>query len=241
VTRRPSGCATPGGRRGSLVVLAKQPAPGRVKTRLCPPLALEEAAELYACMLDDVLEATAAAAERLGFEAVLAVDPPDACAAMARRAPRAFRAVAQRGGGLGARLAHAAAQAAAAGALPVVLRGSDSPALPGEALVAAARALDEVDLVACPDPDGGYSLVGLRRPAPGLFDHPMSHGGVLEQTLAAAAERGLRSRLLEPGFDVDTAADLARLLARRGGPGAAGCRRTLAWLDHHRAGPGPQA
>jgi len=132
-------------------------------------------------------------------------------------------------------MGHAVAQAAAAGALPVVLRGSDSPALAPEALVAAARALDEVDLVASPDPDGGYSLVGLRRPAPGLFDHPMSHERVLEQTLAAASVRGLRARLLEPGFDVDMAADLARLAAVRAGPTGGACRRTLAWLDRQRA------
>jgi rSAM/selenodomain-associated transferase 1 len=232
---------TPGGRHGSLVVFAKQPAPGRVKTRLCPPLTAEQAAELYGCMLDDVLEASAAAAARLGFDAVLAVDPPAARGAMARRAPRIFRVIAQRGGDLGARMSHAVAQAAAAGALPVVLRGSDSPALAVETLVDAGHALAEVDLVASPDPDGGYSLVGLRRPAPGLLDHPMSHGGVLEQTRAAAADRGLRVRLLEPGFDLDTAADLERLAAWRAGPAASGCRRTLAWLDRHRAWPGAAA
>jgi len=219
---------------GSFVILAKAPAAGRVKTRLTPPLSPEQAADLYACMLDDVLDATARAAERVGWGVVLAVDPPEAGPALARRAPPGTRVVAQRGGPLGARMGHAVAQAAAAGALPVVLRGSDSPALAPEALVAAARALDEVDLVASPDPDGGYSLVGLRRPAPGLFDHPMSHERVLEQTLAAASVRGLRARLLEPGFDVDTAADLARLAAVRAGPTGGACRRTLAWLDRQR-------
>jgi len=122
-----------------------------------------------------------------------------------------------------------------------VLRGSDSPAVGADALVDAAGALGEADLVAAPDPDGGYSLVGLRRPVPGLFDHPMSHGGVLEQTLAAARARGLRTRRLAPGFDLDTAADLARLAAwRREGPTSVG-RRTVAWLDRHRAWPGAVA
>lgn len=235
------GWATSSGRRGSLVVFAKRPAPGRVKTRLCPPLTAEQAAELYACMLDDVLEVTAAAAECLGFEAVLAVDPPDARGALARRAPRAFRVIAQRGGDLGLRMARVVAQAAAGGGLPVVLRGSDSPALSVETLVEAARALDRADLVASPDPDGGYSLVGLHRPVAGLFDHPMSHGRVLEQTRAAAEARGLRVRLLEPGFDVDTAADLARLAAWRAGPCSSGGRRTLAWLDGLPAWPGEAA
>jgi len=225
-------------RRGSLVVLAKEPAAGRVKTRLCPPLAPDEAAELYTCMLDDVLETTAEAASRLGWDAVLAVDPPEARAHLARRAPGAFRVVEQRGGALGARMAHAVAQAAAAGALPVLLRGSDSPALAADALVTAARALARADLVVSPDPDGGYGLVGLRRPAPGLFDHPMSHGRVLEQTLAAAGRLGLRAQRLAPGFDLDTAADLARLAEHRAHCGAHACPRTLAWLDRHRAWPG---
>jgi rSAM/selenodomain-associated transferase 1 len=225
------------------VVFAKEPAAGRVKTRLCPPLDPARAAELYACMLDDVLEATAAAAERLDFDAVLTVDPPAARRALARRAPRAFRVVAQRGGDLGARLDHAAAQAAAAGALPVLLRGSDSPALGTDALVEAAAALADADLVASPDPDGGYSLVGLRRPVPGLFAHPMSHGDVLEQTFAAARAAGLATRRLAPGFDLDTAADLERLAAWRDGPGRdrSACARTLAWLDRHRAWPGAAA
>jgi len=72
---------------GSFVILAKEPAAGRVKTRLTPPLSPEQAAELYACMLDDVLDATAGAAERVGWGVVLAVDPPEAGPALARRAP----------------------------------------------------------------------------------------------------------------------------------------------------------
>ena len=58
--------------RGVLVVFAKRPEPGFVKTRLCPPLRPEQAAELYACMLDDVLVASARAAPALGLEPVLA-------------------------------------------------------------------------------------------------------------------------------------------------------------------------
>ena len=227
--------------RGSFVVFAKEPTPGRVKTRLCPPLSPEQAAELYACMLDDVLEATAEASKRLGYEAVLAIDPPDARSLLARQVPLGFRVVAQRGGGLGERMEHAAACAAAGGSERVVLRGSDSPALRVEDLVAAAAALNEADLVAAPDPDGGYSLLGLGRPSAGLFDHAMSHSGVLEQTLAAARTRGLRTHLLAPGFDLDIAADLSRLARERERPGPEACRRTLAWLDRNRAWPGAGA
>ena len=222
---------------GVVVVFAKAPDPGRVKTRLCPPLSPEQAADLYVCMLDDVLETTAAAAVALDLEAVLTVDPPEAREEMARRSHPAFRVVAQRGAGLAARMSHAVAECAAGGARRILLRGSDSPVLPASHLEKALRALDAVDLVACPDPDGGYSVLGLRRPIPGLFDHAMSHQRVLDQTLACARRAGLSSELLEPCFDLDTAEDLARLAECRARGGALPCRRTLAWLDRYRSWP----
>jgi rSAM/selenodomain-associated transferase 1 len=224
--------------RGALVVFARQPAPGRVKTRLTPPFSPEQAAALYRAMLADVLDASAAMAERFGLDAVLAVTPPEACAELARSAPAAFRAVAQRGPDLGARMEWAAAEAAAAGAAPIVLRGSDSPALAADAVGDALRALDGHDLALIPDRDGGYGLVALRRPAPGLFSHPMSTASVLADTLAQASRLGLRARVLGPGFDVDTAADLRWLAAARSESGSL-CPRTLAYLDAERLWPVP--
>ncbi len=227
---------------GVVVVFAKAPVAGRVKTRLCPPLSLEEAAALYACMLDDVLETTALAAASLGLAAVLAVDPPEARAVLVRRAPPIFRVVAQHGRGHAARMAHSVAEQAAGGLRPILLRGSDSPALPASRLADSVTALAAgADLALAPDLDGGYSLVGLNRPAPGLFDHPMSHGAVLAQTLAGAERAGLRVRLLEPCFDLDTADDLVRLGEQRTGAGALPCPRTLGWLDRYRAWPGAAA
>jgi glycosyltransferase A (GT-A) superfamily protein (DUF2064 family) len=125
---------------------------------------------------------------------------------------------------------HALARELAAGR-PVLLRGSDSPTLDAAALAAALGALAVSDLVLCPDRDGGYNLVGLRKPAPGLFDHPMSTASVLDDTLARARRLGLSHTLLPAGFDLDTAADLALLAeARRAGAGSL-CPRTLAFLD----------
>lgn len=219
-------------RRGAIIVFAKDPRPGAVKTRLTPPLSPGEAAGLYACMLDDVLELTARAARELDLEALLAVDPPTARAALAARAPAPFHAVAQRGPDLSARMAHAVLEAAAGGASPVLLRGSDSPALTQPVLRGAVRALAErADLVVCPDRDGGYNLVGLRRPAAGVFGHAMSTARVLDDTLARGRLLGLRAEVLEPGFDVDVAADLERLAAARRRDPALPCVRTLAFLD----------
>jgi rSAM/selenodomain-associated transferase 1 len=225
-----------------VVVFAKAPVAGRVKTRLCPPLSLEQAAALYACMLDDVLETTADAAASLGLAAVLAVDPPEARAVLVRRAPPIFRVVAQRGRGLAARMAHAVAEQAAGGLRPILLRGSDSPVLPASRLAEALAALAAgADLALSPDLDGGYSLVGLNRPAPGLFDHPMGHGAVLAQTLAGAERAGLRVGMLEPCFDLDTADDLVQLAERRASAGMLPCPRTIGWLDRYRAWPGAAA
>ena len=224
-----------------LIVFAKRPDPGRVKTRMTPPLSADHAAALYAAMLADVLATSALFARSRDVEAVLAVDPPDACGVMARDVPAPFCVVAQRGPDLSARMAFATIEAAAAGCDRILLRGSDSPALEQGALDEALDALETADLVLVPDLDGGYSLVGLRRPAPGLFDHPMSTGRVLEDTLENARRLGLRARRLAPRFDLDTAEDLELLASARREGSAASCPRTLAYLDRHGLWPGVPA
>jgi hypothetical protein len=226
-----SAAAEPAAARGVLVVFAKSPRPGLVKTRMSPPLTPRQAAELYACMLADVLRESARWCTELGLGAVVAVHPPEACAEIAALAPAGFRAVPQRGAGLGARMEWAVREAAAGGARRVLLRGSDSPALGAEALAAALAALGEVDLVVSPDRDGGYQLLGLRAPAPGLFDHPMGTSRALADTLARARSRGLRTRLLAPGFDLDRAEDLRELARVRSPSVTDRCRSTLAYLE----------
>ena len=130
------------------------------------------------------------------------------------------------------------------GASRVLIRGSDSPAVDGGKIRSALTALSESDLVVLPDLDGGYNLVGLRVPAPGLFDHPMSTRTVLEDTLANARAAGLRCDLQEPAFDIDTAEDLVHLARARSGPNRAEitklCFRTLAYLDERALWPDPR-
>ena len=216
--------------RGVVIVFAKAPRPGEVKTRMCPPLSHGEAAELYASMLADVLEATARAAQSLGIDPVLAVHPPALCGELARDVPTPFRVVPQRGADLAARMAWAVREAAAGGVARMLLRGSDSPTLDGAALASAFDGLDAHDVVLRPDRDGGYNLVGLRRPTPEIFDHPMSTASVMADTLARASARGLLVQVAEPGFDLDTPADL-RWLARERERAAVLCARTLAFAD----------
>jgi hypothetical protein len=214
-----------------LIVFAKAPRPGLVKTRMSPPLSPEQAADLYGHLLDDVLEATAQIAADTELRPVVAVHPAEACAELSLRMPPSFSAIAQRGPGLSERMAWAVDEAAASGAQRILLRGSDSPLLGRASIEAAINGLDEHDLVVLPDRDGGYGLIGLRRPVAGLFDHPMSTATVLDETLANAHRMGLRCQTLEPGFDLDTVSDLARLERARAAGETALCPRTLAYLD----------
>ncbi|MCZ6781699.1 MAG: TIGR04282 family arsenosugar biosynthesis glycosyltransferase [Proteobacteria bacterium] len=218
-------------KQGAIVVFAKAPRAGLVKTRMCPPLTSEQAASLYEHMLDDVLEATADFAAALGLDPLVAIYPADGVRDVLPRTPGVYRIIAQRGRDLSQRMDWAAAEVAASGASPILLRGSDSPVLSQACVEDALRALRESDVVLCPDADGGYNLVGLCRPRPGLFDHAMSTESVLDDTLAAAEAMGLRATLLEPGFDIDTAADLALLERARAAGQADLCPRTLAYLD----------
>ncbi len=221
------------GRRGVLIVFAKEPRAGAVKTRLTPPLAADLASRFYACMLADVLESAVVSAHAFGLDPVLAVHPAGAVPALARQAPPPFRVVAQRGTGLAQRMDWAVREAAAAGSRPILLRGSDSPALGREQIVEAVRALETHDLALGPDRDGGYNLVGLRAPAPGLFEHPMSTERVLDDTLANARRAGLRAQRLATGFDLDRIEDLRWLAEARASGAAVECPRTLAFADRH--------
>ena len=219
--------------RGWIVVFAKAPRPGRVKTRLTPPFTPEQAASFYECLLDDVLLATAEFSRDLALEPVVAVHPPEALVEIVVRVPRETRVVAQQGRDLSERMSLAVREAAAGGASRILLRGSDSPCLDGSVVAAALDRLEDHDLVLQPERDGGYGLVGLRRPCPGLFDHEMSTASVLDETLARARARGLRVHLLPAGFDIDTVADLALLARAREANAVRSCPRTLAFLDEN--------
>jgi hypothetical protein len=202
---------------------------------MVPPLSPQQASDFHCEMLLDVLIASGRIAVEIGLAPILAVHPPRAAFALARSAPTEFRIVPQRGADLGARMEWAIREAAASGADRILLRGSDSPILELEQIETALVALDDFDLVISPDLGSGYNLLGVRKPTPGLFDHPMSTRTVLEDTLANAAALDLRADVQGASFDVDTASDLSRLAAARSGPCGAAvaklCPRTLSFLD----------
>ncbi|MGH2803885.1 MAG: TIGR04282 family arsenosugar biosynthesis glycosyltransferase, partial [Thermoleophilaceae bacterium] len=149
----------------ALVVIAKAPAPGRTKTRLCPPCTPEQAATLAAAALGDTLAAVAAVPAR---RRLLALDgEPDGWL------PSGFELHAQRGAGLGERLGDALMAAGG----PALVVGMDTPQLSPALLRLAARRLAApgVDALLGPALDGGYWTIGLRHPDPAAFDGvPMS-------------------------------------------------------------------
>lgn len=198
--------------RRLLAVFARQPVPGQVKTRLSPPLTPVQAAACYEAMLRDILDQHLADLPA-DTDRALWYTPAGAGGWFEREAPPAYRLLPQRGPDLAARMAALFRTHAAEGYARIVLRGSDSPTLPRERIREAFRALEKVDLVLCPDRDGGYNAIGLRQPQDALFEVELGTSSVLERTLAVAAERGLRSELLPAHHDVDTPEDLELLRA----------------------------
>lgn len=209
-----------------LGLFAKYPEPGQVKTRLAPALNFEQAAGLYRAMLLDIFEQTATAHPEIARRA-LWYSPAEHRSWFATHAP-GFELYSQQGEGLGPRMHHFFETHSLEGSRAMLLRGTDSPTLPTSQIALAFRALEKVDLVIGPGPDGGYNLIGLREPCAALFEPPMSQGELLRQTLAAAATLGLQTRVLEPFPDVDTIEDLRALDP---GPGAP---RTARWIEHER-------
>jgi hypothetical protein len=190
-----------------LLVMAKAPEPGRVKTRLCPPCTPRQAATVAAAALADTMAAVSAV-PRATRTLVLSGQLP---------APAGWRVVPQRGDGLAERLNHGFADTARAG-LATLLVGMDTPQLSPGLLAAALATLgsDGVDAVLGPAVDGGWWALGLRDPAHAvaLLGVPMSTPHTGAHTLAALRARGLRVAALPELRDVDTADDAWAVAAR---------------------------
>jgi rSAM/selenodomain-associated transferase 1 len=194
----------------ALLVVAKQPAPGQTKTRLCPPLDGETAAALYTCLLRDTLDVMR---QVPAVRRVIGYLPAEAAGYFHALAPDMALSP-QRGESLGERLDALLSGALADGASKAVVIGSDSPTLPAAYVAQAFALLDTHEAVLGPCADGGYYLIGLRQPQPRLLrEVTMSTPHVLRDTLALAAELGLATALLPPWYDIDTIADLDRLRA----------------------------
>jgi hypothetical protein len=193
-----------GVRRARIVIFAKAPVPGRVKTRLIPALGAQGAARLAA----DMLAHTVREALASGLAAELCAEPDPA--AWGELLPAGALALSAQGeGDLGARLARAAARVVAGGEA-ILLIGADCPGLDRTRLRDAAAALAGHDAVIHPARDGGYVLLGLRRFDPSLFEGvAWSTAAVADTTVARISALGWTLDVRETLADIDEPPDLA--------------------------------
>lgn len=207
-------------KNGLLGIFAKQPQPGQVKTRLCPPLTAQQAADLYRCSLRE----TVSRMQQGNFAVTI-------CYAgerdwFAENFP-GLPLQPQVGDNLGARMGNAFASFLQQG-LPAILIGSDSPDLPLPLVEQAFAALQQVEVVLAPAVDGGYVLIGQAQPHPQLFcDIPWSSAAVLPETLQRLEQAAIAYQQLPAWEDLDDFSTLQRLLQRS--PQSA----TAAYLRQH--------
>jgi rSAM/selenodomain-associated transferase 1 len=223
-------------RDSALVIMAKAPRPGAVKTRLAPSLSPEAVTAFYCCLLDDTL----ALARSLSDVEVAIMCPYSDVNELAQLTRNEVSVVAQKGEGLAAGLTSVFAHFAPDHQKEdqhrddhqrrTIAFNSDSPHLPRSVLEDAFETLGANDVVVGPTHDGGYYLVGAKASHPTLFARDgMGTSSALERLLLRARDLELSVGFADPFYDIDVADDLTRLAEElRLAPARA--PRTAAWL-----------
>jgi uncharacterized protein len=216
----------PGADLRVLVIMAKAPKPGAVKTRLASSLSPDAVIALYRCLLHDTL----ALARTLDGGDVAIMCPESDVTELVQLAGEQVRVVSQKGEGLAAGLTSVFAHFAAEHQQRIIAFNSDSPHLPGAVLENAFETLVTHDIVVGPTHDGGYYLVGAKAAYPTLFANDgMGTSSAYERLLYRVRTLGLSVGFADTFYDVDVADDLNRLAeALRLAPARA--PRTAAWL-----------
>lgn len=190
----------------ALIVFSRAPGRGGVKTRLVPPLSRGEAEELHRRFTTDMLRL----AEGINSHLFLATTRSPEAEELARGFHA--RIMFQRGRHLGERMRGCFSEVFSSGYSSAVMVGTDIPTLPSSFIRRAFEELEETQVVIGPSTDGGYYLLGLKRPYRGLFGG-IEWGGsrVLSQTLSRIRALGIKPACLPPWYDVDDGQDLAFL------------------------------
>ncbi len=194
----------------ALLIFARRPSPGRVKTRLTPFLSPLEAAELYDCMVRDLVTRTATLKLDARF---LLYEDAERARAYFRELDEELLLLPQQGEGLGERLPNAFAEVFRRGYRTAAVIGTDSPDLPLSFIERAFERLESgaADVVFGPTADGGYYLAAVTADQPELFrEIPWSTDQVMTVSLQRAEAAGLRPSLLPRWYDLDEPSDLAR-------------------------------
>ncbi len=209
-----------------LVIMAKAPRPGSVKTRLVPSLSLDAVTAFYCCLLHDTLEL----AQSLGDAEVAIMCPDTDVNELVQVAGKQATVVAQKGEGLAAGLTSVFAHFTREHQRRIIAFNSDSPHLPPSVLKDAFETLAAHDVVVGPTHDGGYYLVGAKAFHPTLFAHDgMGTSTALERLLSRAQALKLSVGFADPFYDIDVGEDLTRLAAELS-LAPARAPHTAAWL-----------
>ena len=210
----------------TLVIMAKAPKPGKVKTRLTESLPSAAVTALYRCLLED----TVALATSLTSVDVAVMCPEADQEELAQLLGNRVKVVAQKGEGLAAGLNSVFQHFSAAGQRQVIAFNSDSPHLAPSVLDSAFEILATHDVVVGPTHDGGYYLVGAKAVHPTLFESDgMGTRSALDRLLTRTKDLELSTGFTEPFYDIDVANDLI-LLARELRLAPAKAPRTAGWF-----------
>jgi rSAM/selenodomain-associated transferase 1 len=182
---------------------------GLTKTRLCPPLTLDEAARLYEVLLRDSISL---ANGLVGIDLAIAVTPPESIAYFKNISPPDTLLMPVECIDIGDCLTQVLGNLLDMGYPSALAFNADGPSVPQEYIQTAVNKLDACDVVLGPSEDGGYYLVGLKQLHAEIFvGVSWSTPKVLSQTLTKIKVLGLEAELLPPWFDVDNAADIERI------------------------------
>jgi uncharacterized protein len=193
-----------------IIIFVKFPEPGKVKTRLSPPLTPEQAAELYRCMVLDHLDTL----DSLDIPTRIFFTPADSRERCKEWLGADLTYLPQEGGDLGERMANAFTTIFEKGYDRVVLVGSDIPQLTTMVFIEAFEALESHDAVIGPTMDGGYYLIGFREETflPEVFEGiSWSSENVFDETTHILSNNVQTAHLLSPLNDIDTIQDLNEL------------------------------
>lgn len=215
-----------------LVIMAKAPRTGAVKTRLVPSLSAEAVIDFYSCLLEDTLTLV----QRLSDVEIAIMCPESDAKKLARFAGHKASVVAQNGDGLAAGLTSVFTHFVGDHPRRVIAFNSDSPHLPLSVLEDAFATLAAHDVVVGPTHDGGYYLVGAKASHPTLFAHDgMGTTSALDRLLSRARALDLSVGFAARFYDIDVADDLTRLAAELN-VAPARAPRTAQWLKEWDAG-----
>jgi rSAM/selenodomain-associated transferase 1 len=221
--------------KDAVILMAKAPLPGMVKTRLCPPFTRANASALYACLLKDTAEELSRLARTRRY---LFFSPPGSEGLFHKDPFSGFVRVPQTGKDLGQRMAAAFETAFARGYTRVALVGADCPTLSAPLVRAAFRELaSSAGAVFGPCNDGGFYLIALSSHTPSLFrEVAWGTDTVLAEVSRRCRAAGVPYSLLPAGFDIDDADDVASLARWARTHFLPACPRTRRWLTSGGAG-----